>query len=392
MPQVIPTGAYSYSVPGHAGRTTSAVKGADGAEWYLTSGGQWRNAQTSALSRTAPSMIPQAGGNVNTTPGSPDPAQPAATPAAAAPPYFKYTVPGHGNTTQAIKDATGETWYETQGKQWRNVKTGKTQKNLPAWQAATPAAPATPEQPAATPVTAPTPGTFKSVRDFFGVGENPLAPSTSYSDYPEELGVNKAYDPALYEWQKSQGLKSLAARGSASGNLDSGAQKELEALFLNELGGMEADRRQKLEDAAKDRKAAAWGIASNAKEASQSRQANAAQGDYNTYIDQTNRESDRLTAQGNTQWSRIMDVINSLVGQDPSAMGYKATDTSASSLQELGKILAGLAGSGGGGGGSGGGYSTPPRRAPDYSGAAVSNQNTQDWIGLGTSLISALLK
>ena len=55
--------------------STYAMKDTGGQEWYLTDGGQWRNAATKSLSKTMPTYAAA----VNTNPtvmGSPDPIQP----------------------------------------------------------------------------------------------------------------------------------------------------------------------------------------------------------------------------------------------------------------------------------------------------------------------------
>lgn len=319
----------------------------------------------------------------------------AAAPMGPQPSYFDYTVPGYGRKTQALKDTAGDTWYKTQGNQWRNVRTKAVQGQLPSWQAAATPAPVPAAAPAPAPTTTPpTPGTFKSIRDFHGVGENPTEQSIKYSDFPTELGAPGAYSNDLYNWQRDEGIKALRASMSADGGLGSGAQGELTSRFLAQLGGQEADRRERLESAGKDRQATAWNVAANAAEQAKNRQASAAGSDFDNYNNQILNESTRLERQGNTNWSRIMDTLNMILAQNPTGNAYKATDSSAASIQDLGKMLASLAGGGGGGGGGGG--SPPPTRDPyagyynSVMGGRSDSTNTNSYLDIGRGILNLL--
>jgi len=99
---------------------------------------------------------------------------------------------------------------------------------------------------------------------------------TSYDFVPTNYQANP-----LYNWQKTEGLNSMAKLNSSRGLTGSGAEMEANAKFLGELGAKEGDRAL-----------------------------NQAQVDASRYDNYAQNEATRRYNMGNDQWSRLMDVMN----------------------------------------------------------------------------------
>lgn len=322
----------------------------------------------------------------STTPTTPATATTTTDPNAQ-PPYFNYTVPGHGNTTQALTDTAGDTWYKTQGGKWRNVRTQMVQQNLPAWQAPAPPPPTPPATPApVAPAPAPAPVepiNFRSTRDFFGVGESPLQATAV---------ANDGYDQSLFDWRKAESDKALAAWLSANGLTGSGAAGQFNIDATNQLTAEEAARRQEMTESRRNREF-------TASESAKARQSDIANIDADRSWNQQQLEQERRYRSGTTQWGRIMDVLDRILSLNPMNYAYNATNTSADTIRGLGDALANLeiARGGGGGGGGVGARGPAPTLPPQYGSSQTDFQNSQDWAGLignvlGSGLIQNLLR
>lgn len=288
------------------------------------------------------------------------------TPAAGAtpgaePPYFNYVVPGHGNTTQGLKDTAGDTWYKTQGGQWRNEKTQKVQSGLPSWQAAA-AAPAAPTTPAAAPAATPEANPqWKSLWDFTRTQDqslfNPQAAPESKSmwDFYKQQGTSPAYTFALDE-----GNKSLEKRLSAMGLTGSGADIEghnavTRSSLADEVGRL-------MQGAAADSNTYNTNQALGFQDRASTRDllGSLATADFQKYTEGQQMDADREVSrdsQGITTIGMALDFLKSL---NPMQYAFPATNTVSQNYLDLGKQLAGYAAapSGGGGGGSSGGGSS----------------------------------
>lgn len=190
-------------------------------------------------------------------------------------------------------------------------------------------------------------GTFKSTYDFVP------------KDY--------AADP-IYNWQKTEGLDSLAKLNSSRGLTGSGAELENNRKFLTELAAREGDR----------------GLT----------QASTDAGRYDTYAQ---NNANRQYMQGNDQWSRIMDILNYQQKNSPFNQAVAGLNQYGTLGMDQGKydasVLASLFKKVGSSGGGGVGPFIPPQPSgPDHTmsnlyAASSGQQNNQ---GYASDILSGL--
>lgn len=124
---------------------------------------------------------------------------------------FEFKVPGHGITTTAGKDDKGDTWYYTQGGQWRNTRTNKVNPLMPKFIAGTPAA-TTPPPPAVDTGAGATIGTPPADVSLPAGTPNPSDPTKGFWEFmPQGETLAQLLAPwtnLSKEWenQKSQGV------------------------------------------------------------------------------------------------------------------------------------------------------------------------------------------
>ena len=269
-------------------------------------------------------------------------------------PLTQYSVPGHNLNTWSIKDTGGQSWYLTDGGNWRNATTKALQTAMPSYAPPTP----TPT-PAPAPVnTAPTPATpestYKSIWDFqrndapLYQGTNPIQPMKSFQEY---LPQNYEASPT-FKWAMQQSddavTKSLAAKGLLGSGAEDVARNDARMKVLTP----EVDKQY---DAASQ----SFNAANNERTNMRNLLAGIYQGDFSQYWQNVNNERDRELTKDSQNLGATATALDFLKSLNLMQYAASATNSAADNEIALGKLLAQLAGSGGGGGGgsSGGGQS-----------------------------------
>lgn len=118
-----------------------------------------------------------------------------------------YTVPGYGINTTAITDAAGDTWYKTQGGNWRNQRTQAVSNTMPGQQSVTPGASGT----TATTATAATTSTGAPLYDYVvpgtGIKTQAIKDVNGVVHYKTQGGnwrntQTNAVSPTMPQWQQ----------------------------------------------------------------------------------------------------------------------------------------------------------------------------------------------
>lgn len=177
----------------------------------------------------------------------------------------------------------------------------------------------------------------------------------------------------LYEWQRSEGEKALARMASARGYTNSGREQQGVADLVNRLTAEESERirQQAAIDAQRENERRVMNTQlGNQYTFGAARDAN----NYNTtqanlFSNLALDSADRQERLSNTQFDRLMTVINSMLGQSPFDAGVNANSNAASAVQQNATAAAGILGQLGSAVASG----IRPQYSPDNSGSNAFN-------------------